>query len=53
MTTLTPELEFFSRLEITPATRALDVGCGAGQLALPAARAGGDCDRRRHRRQFD
>ncbi len=33
-------LEFFSRLEITPGARVLDVGCGAGQLALPAARAG-------------
>ncbi len=33
-------LEFFARLEITPGARVLDVGCGAGQLALPAARAG-------------
>ena len=33
-------LEFFAHLEIAPASRVLDVGCGAGQLALPAARAG-------------
>ena len=33
-------LEFFAQLEITPGARVLDVGCGAGQLALPAARAG-------------
>jgi SAM-dependent methyltransferase len=31
---------FFWRLGITPGTRVLDVGCGAGQLALIAARAG-------------
>lgn len=31
---------FFRRLSITPGTRLLDVGCGAGQLALIAARAG-------------
>ena len=31
---------FFRRLGITPGTRLLDVGCGAGQLALIAARAG-------------
>jgi Methylase involved in ubiquinone/menaquinone biosynthesis len=31
---------FFHRLGITPGTRLLDVGCGAGQLALIAARAG-------------
>src|SRR5215211_7861707 len=31
---------FFQRLGITPGTRLLDVGCGAGQLALIAARAG-------------
>jgi SAM-dependent methyltransferase len=31
---------FFRRLNITPGTRLLDVGCGAGQLALIAARAG-------------
>ncbi len=33
-------LEFFARLNIQPGERVLDVGCGAGQLALPAARAG-------------
>jgi len=32
--------EFFQRLGITPGTRLLDVGCGSGQLALIAARAG-------------
>jgi 2-polyprenyl-3-methyl-5-hydroxy-6-metoxy-1,4-benzoquinol methylase len=32
--------QFFQRLGITPGTRLLDVGCGAGQLALIAARAG-------------
>jgi SAM-dependent methyltransferase len=32
--------QFFSRLNIKPGTRLLDVGCGAGQLALIAARAG-------------
>ena len=32
--------QFFERLEITLGTRLLDVGCGAGQLALIAARAG-------------
>lgn len=32
--------EFFERLGIAPGTRLLDVGCGAGQLALIAARAG-------------
>ena len=31
---------FFRRLGITPGTRVVDVGCGAGQLALIAARAG-------------
>jgi SAM-dependent methyltransferase len=31
---------FFRRLGITPGTTLLDVGCGAGQLALIAARAG-------------
>jgi ubiquinone/menaquinone biosynthesis C-methylase UbiE len=31
---------FFRRLGIAPGTRLLDVGCGAGQLALIAARAG-------------
>src|SRR4029077_2692089 len=31
---------FFRRLPVTPGTRLLDVGCGTGQLALIAARAG-------------
>src|SRR6516162_5322811 len=31
--------QFFLRLDIMPGTRLLDVGCGAGQLALIAARA--------------
>jgi SAM-dependent methyltransferase len=31
---------FYRRLGIKPGTRLLDVGCGAGQLALIAARAG-------------
>jgi ubiquinone/menaquinone biosynthesis C-methylase UbiE len=31
---------FFRRLGVTPGTRLLDVGCGAGQLALIATRAG-------------
>ncbi|HET8889660.1 MAG TPA: methyltransferase domain-containing protein [Candidatus Angelobacter sp.] len=31
---------FYQRLGIKPGTRLLDVGCGAGQLALIAARAG-------------
>ena len=33
-------LEFFSRLDIGPGTRLLDVACGAGQLTIPAAREG-------------
>ena len=33
-------LEFLARLAIPPGTRALDVGCGAGQTALPLARSG-------------
>jgi SAM-dependent methyltransferase len=33
-------MEFFPRLDIQPGERVLDVACGAGQLALPAARAG-------------
>lgn len=39
--------EFFRRLGVTPGTRLLDVGCGAGQLAMIAARAGAEvtgCD---------
>jgi SAM-dependent methyltransferase len=30
--------EFFDRLGIAPGTRLLDIGCGAGQLTIPAAR---------------
>jgi SAM-dependent methyltransferase len=33
-------MEFFPSLEIAPGERVLDVACGAGQLALPAARTG-------------
>src|SRR5215471_13232579 len=33
-------LEFFDRLNISPGTRLLDIGCGAGQLIIPAARKG-------------
>ena len=33
-------LAFLERLSIAPGTRMLDVGCGAGQIAIPAARAG-------------
>ena len=33
-------LEILARLDIAPGTRMLDVGCGAGQIAIPAARAG-------------
>jgi len=39
--------EFFKRLGIKPGARVLDVGCGAGQFALIAARNGADvtgCD---------
>ncbi|WP_228486802.1 class I SAM-dependent methyltransferase [Paludibaculum fermentans] len=32
--------DFFSRLRVAPGSRLLDVGCGSGQLALIAARAG-------------
>lgn len=32
--------EFYQRLELPPGTKLLDVGCGAGQLALIAAREG-------------
>jgi SAM-dependent methyltransferase len=32
--------QFFARLNVKPGTRLLDVGCGAGQLALIAARSG-------------
>lgn len=33
-------LDFLARLRIAPGTRMLDVACGAGQIAIPAARAG-------------
>lgn len=32
--------EFLERLAVAPGTRMLDVACGAGQIAIPAARAG-------------
>jgi ubiquinone/menaquinone biosynthesis C-methylase UbiE len=32
--------EFIERLNLQPGTRVLDVACGSGNLALPAARAG-------------
>jgi SAM-dependent methyltransferase len=35
-------LEFFERLNIPPGTKLLDIGCGAGQLTIPAARKGID-----------
>jgi SAM-dependent methyltransferase len=33
-------MEFLARLDVAPGTRMLDVACGAGQIAIPAARAG-------------
>ncbi len=33
-------LEFLQRLAVAPGTRMLDVACGAGQIAIPAARGG-------------
>lgn len=33
-------LEFLERLHLAPGTSMLDVACGAGQIAIPAARAG-------------
>lgn len=33
-------MDFFPALGVGPGTRVLDVACGAGQLALPAARVG-------------
>jgi SAM-dependent methyltransferase len=33
-------MEFLKRLSVAPGTRMLDVACGAGQIAIPAARAG-------------
>lgn len=35
-------LDFLKGLELTPGTRMLDVACGAGQIAIPAAKAGVD-----------
>jgi 2-polyprenyl-3-methyl-5-hydroxy-6-metoxy-1,4-benzoquinol methylase len=35
-------LEFLGRIPIKPGVRLLDVACGAGQIAIPAARAGAD-----------
>src|SRR3990170_4967250 len=35
-------LKILADLKIEPGTRMLDVGCGAGQIAIPAARAGVD-----------
>jgi SAM-dependent methyltransferase len=35
-----PALEFLKQLAIPPGTRMLDVACGAGQIAIPAARSG-------------
>src|SRR5215203_4258817 len=32
--------EFIKRLNLKPGTKVLDVACGTGNLALPAARAG-------------
>lgn len=32
--------EFLARVSVAPGERVLDVACGAGQLAIPAARAG-------------
>lgn len=36
----TGALEFLQRLALAPGERMLDVACGAGQIAIPAARAG-------------
>ena len=33
-------IDFLDRLALPPGARLLDVGCGAGQIAIPAARAG-------------
>ena len=35
-------LEFLQRLHLEPGERMLDVACGAGQLVIPASRAGND-----------
>src|SRR6476660_782367 len=37
-----PGSEFVSRLNIRPGMRVLDVACGTGNTALPAARLGAD-----------
>ena len=34
--------DFLGRLDIAAGTRMLDLGCGAGQIAIPAAQAGAD-----------
>ncbi|HVF46754.1 MAG TPA: class I SAM-dependent methyltransferase [Pyrinomonadaceae bacterium] len=34
--------EFVARLDLKPGTRVLDVACGTGNLAIPAARAGAE-----------
>lgn len=36
----TGAFEFFDRLDIAPGSSLLDVGCGAGQLLIPAAKKG-------------
>lgn len=33
-------LDFLERLDVAPGTRMLDVACGAGQIAIPAAKLG-------------
>ena len=35
-------IEFFDRLNIAPGTKLLDIGCGAGQLTVPASQMGID-----------
>src|SRR4028119_1269171 len=35
-------LEILERMQIAPGTKMLDVGCGAGQISIPAARTGVD-----------
>ena len=41
--------QFVNRVGVAVGERVLDVACGTGNLALPAARAGGACHGRRHR----
>jgi 2-polyprenyl-3-methyl-5-hydroxy-6-metoxy-1,4-benzoquinol methylase len=43
--------EFIARLELEPDERVLDVACGTGNLALPAARIGASVTGYRHRAQ--